>query len=147
MVEEKKVEDAGFEPRDGWQSELVSYLQEAPSNRTIVWYYDGIGNIGKSFFATSYRDRSVYLVTGGKNADIYYAYNYEEVVFFDLPRSRSESCPYDVMEAFKNGYFLSTKYECRPVRFKTPHVVVFANFMPDTSQLSFDRWDIREIKS
>lgn len=85
------------------------------------------------------------MVTGGKNQDIYYAYNYEQVVIFDLPRAKEEYVPYDVMESFKNGYFLSTKYECKPVRFNPPHVIIFANFHPDMTKLSYDRWEIKEI--
>jgi len=145
LIESSKIVSEELIPRDGWQTRLKEELDAPVDNRKIIWYYDATGNSGKSYFATKYRCKTAYLVTGGKNADIFYAYNYEEVVFFDLPRAKQEYVPYDVMESFKNGYFLSTKYECKPVRFNVPHVVVLCNFYPDTSKLSMDRWDIREI--
>lgn len=145
LINESKMELEELIPRDNWQLVLKTYLENEPDTRKIVWYYDVTGNSGKSYFATRYKDKTSYLVTGGKNQDIYYAYNYEEVVFFDLPRAKQEYVPYDVMESFKNGYFLSTKYECKPVRFKVPHVIVFSNFYPDTTKLSLDRWELHEI--
>ena len=66
-------------------------------------------------------------------------------MFFDLARSVQERVPYEVMENFKNGGFLNTKYESKWVKFKIPHVVVFANFLPDRLKLSEDRWNIIEI--
>lgn len=143
-IKESKVDVGELVPRD-WQINLKSELNEVPDNRKIIWYYDITGNSGKSYFSTRYREKTSYLVTGGKNTDIYYAYNYEEVIFFDLPRSKQDYVPYDVMESFKNGYFLSTKYEVKSVKFNVPHVVVFSNFYPEKTKLSADRWDIREI--
>lgn len=50
------------------------------------------------------------------------------------------------MESIKNGMFLSTKYlPKKKVLKETPHVVVFANFKPDTIKMSLDRWTIDEI--
>jgi len=123
-------------------------LSTTPMRRKVKWYFDANGNVGKSHFCRTYRDRNgqrPYVVTGGKHADIIYAYDYQRVVFFDFPRSMEERVPYEVLEAFKNGYFLSTKYEVRTVRFSVPHVVIFANFLPDTTKLSADRWDIITI--
>lgn len=145
LVEASKMVSENLVPRDNWQIILSEYLKQDADPRKVIWYYDVTGNSGKSYFSTHYREKTSYLVTGGKNQDIYYAYNYEQVVFFDLPRAKQDYVPYDVMEAFKNGYFLSTKYECKPVRFAVPHVVVFANFYPDVSKLSQDRWEIHEI--
>lgn len=135
-------------PQPGWQTILARDLSDEPDHRKIIWLSDPIGGTGKSTFVRRFgvRDRiNKYIITGGKHADIYYAYKYEKYVFFDLARARVDSVPYEVMENFKNGYFLSTKYEVRPVTFNTPHVVVFANFEPDRSQLSADRWDIRHL--
>jgi len=145
LLEASKVVIDDLIPRSGWQTDLSNILSEDAHSRRVLWYFDVTGNSGKSYFSTRYKTKSSYLVTGGKNQDIYYAYNYEQVVFFDLPRAKQEYVPYDVMESFKNGYFLSTKYECKPIRFNVPHVVVFANFYPDTTKLSLDRWDITEI--
>lgn len=143
-VEEAKVIRENFVARDGWQSELVQTLSEVADNRTINWIYDSTGNKGKSYFAKNYPGRTYY-VTGGKACDIFYGYEYEPVVFFDLARMKQEYVQYDVMEAFKNGQFYSTKYESKLVKFNVPHVVVFANFYPATQMLSADRWNIREI--
>jgi len=144
-IKESKVTSEVLVPRNNWQLILFEYLKQDADARKVIWYYDVTGNSGKSIFSTRYKDKTSYLVTGGKNQDIYYAYQYEEVVFFDLPRGKQDYVPYDVMESFKNGYFLSTKYECKPVRFNVPHVVVFANFYPYTTKLSMDRWEIHEI--
>lgn len=143
--EESKVTRQDLIPRDGWQSRLAEDLAATPDNRKIIWIYDIVGNSGKSYFATHFNAKTSYYVTGGRAADIYYGYQYEAVVFFDLARMKQDIVQYDVMESFKNGQFYSTKYECKNVKFNTPHVVVFANFYPDTTKLSADRWDIRDI--
>jgi len=143
-LEESRVQREEFIPRDGWQSELHELLETIPSSRTIHWFYDRVGNKGKSYFARNYKGRNYY-VTGGKAADIFYGYEYQPVVFFDLARMKQDIVQYDVMEAFKNGQFFSTKYESKLVKFNTPHVVVFANFYPSTEMLSEDRWNIKEI--
>lgn len=132
-----------FVPRPGWQSELVATLAESPHPRQILWYYDSVGNAGKSYFASQYQPS--YIITGGKHADIYYAYQFERTVFFDWPRDAEERFPYSTAESFKNGYFLSSKYEVKRVRFEVPHVVIFSNFLPDQSKLSLDRWEIKYI--
>lgn len=143
MFLEESVTRQEFIPRD-WQIELNAELCGPADNRKIIWYCDIAGNRGKSFFASNFSGNA-YVVNGGKAADIYYAYFYEPVVFFDLARQKEDIVAYDVMENFKNGYFLSTKYQVKRVKFNIPHVVVFANFMPDQSKLSADRWDIRVI--
>jgi len=144
-IEESKVTRTPLIPKDGWQSQLAEDLRSIPDARKVIWYCDLIGNSGKSYFATHYMEKTSYYITGGKATDIFYGYAYESVVFFDLARMKQEIVQYDVMENFKNGQFYSTKYECKNVKFNTPHVVVFANFLPDVTKLSADRWDIREI--
>ena len=123
-------------------------LNGEPSKRKVYWYWEPVGNTGKSYFSLNWSDaggRRGYVVTGGRHADILYAYEEEKVVFFDWARDSEDSFPYRVVEQFKNGYFLNTKYESCTRRFETPHVVVFANFGPDMSKLSMDRWEIKEI--
>lgn len=147
IIAEEAVPEHPLCPRPGWQVALVERLSNEPDPRQVHWYYDEAGNSGKSIFARRYRLRGErpYVITGGKHSDIYYAYARQPVVIFDWPRSQEEAFPYAVVETFKNGYFLSTKYESTPVFFKPPHVVVFANFYPDKSKLSADRWDIHTI--
>lgn len=144
-LEESKVTRENLIPRDGWQTQLAEDLRGSPDSRKITWIVDVTGNSGKSYFATHYTERPSYYITGGKAADIFYGFQYEEVVFFDLARMKQEYVQYDVMESFKNGQFYSTKYESKNVKFNTPHVVVFSNFEPDRAMLSHDRWDIRVI--
>lgn len=148
LVAEQNLVHATFKPRPGWQSGLAARLLHPADDRTISWYFDDVGASGKSCFSSGFRlgDGSApFVITGGRHSDIYFAYARQGVVIFDWPRSNEELFPYAVAEAFKNGYFLSTKYESVPVRFTPPHVVVFANFYPDKTKLSADRWDIHVI--
>lgn len=134
-----------FTPRFGWQLNLQQRLLEPAHDREVIWVVDPIGNTGKSTFARNWKDRESFIITGGRHQDIYYAYGRQPVVFFDLARVARDKVPYEVMENFKNGGFLSTKYESRWIKFEIPHVVVFANFQPERTSLSEDRWNIIEI--
>jgi len=139
----RRLEPVLYEPRGQWQLDLISYCHAPSHPRQVRWYYDEAGGSGKSYFCRNFG--LGYVITGGKHADIYYAYNQEPYVFFDWPRCAEESFPYGVVESFKNGYFLSTKYESAAVKFQPPIVIVFSNFRPDESKLSMDRWDIVAI--
>jgi len=142
---ETSVRTREFVARDGWQTTLSTYLSTEPDPRKIRFIVDPVGGLGKSTFVHGFRDQPKYVVTGGRHADIYYGYDYEPVIFFDLARSAHDKVPYEVMENFKNGYFLSTKYEVKRMKFNIPHVIVFMNFQPDMAQLSYDRYDIINI--
>lgn len=137
-----------FIPRAGWQSDLAAHLATEPDARKVSWYCDTTGNTGKSHFSHNYRHEGErpYVITGGKQADIFYGYAFQRVVIFDWARDAEDRFPYGVVEAFKNGYFLGTKYQSRPVEFQVPHVVIFSNFQPDLSKLSQDRWSIHNIR-
>lgn len=140
-----------LDPRPGWQSELFLDLATEPHPRTVRWYYDPVGGTGKSLFARRFSiggdpiHPRAYLITGGRFADIFHGYRNERVVFFDWARDNQETFPYSVVENFKNGYFLNTKYEVLSKYFNSPHVVIFANFEPDQTKLSQDRWIIKNI--
>lgn len=132
-------------PRPGWQHDLSALLEHDPDPRSVIWRWDQTGNCGKSYFAMHYSPSNSFVITGGKHADIHYAYSGQRVVFFDWARKNMDQFPYALVEQFKNGYFLVTKYESAPYRFRVPHVVVFANERPEWGALSSDRWDTIEI--
>lgn len=46
---------------------------------------------------------------------------------------------------YKISIFFSSKYESKMKVYPTPHVFVFSNISPDTSKLSFDRWDLFHV--
>lgn len=133
-------------PRLGWQFELSQRLEGQPSRRQVHWRWESVGNVGKSYYALHYKPANTFIITGGKHSDIHYSYGYQPYVFFDWARCAESTFPYGLVEQFKNGYFLSAKYESIPKRFPVPHVVVFANFEPDVTQMSLDRWDIEKIE-
>lgn len=139
---QRQLESVEFKPRDEWQFDLLAFCHSPSHPRQVRWYHDATGGLGKSYFCRTFGHRISYIITGGKHADIFYAYNHEPFVFFDWPRSAEDTFPYGVVEAFKNGYFLSTKYESVPVKFQPPIVIIFANFEPDLAKLSQDRWEI-----
>lgn len=131
-----------------WQTDLNNICSGAPDSRKVYWYFDEYGNTGKSFmvdYLVSQKGGIVF--TNGKMADIAYAYGFEPIVIFDLSRCQAEKIDniYMAVENFKNGRIFSPKYESQNKIFDVPHVVVFANFAPDRSKLSEDRWVVRHI--
>ncbi len=128
-----------------WQQDCVDKL-DAQCDRKITWYWDEDGNTGKSWLTDWLAiKRGAFIVTGGKFCDIAYAFNYQEVVVFDYARDQEDRFPYKLLEDFKNLRVFSSKYESIMKRAVSCHLIVFANFGPDRSKLSRDRWDVNKL--
>lgn len=132
-----------------WEKEILEYINEPADDRSIMWYWSEKGDTGKSKFAKHlYLTKPDTMVCIGKVSDIYYAISQSlKLLIVDIPRSRNEYMKniYTVLEEVKNGLVFSGKYESKVKCFDPPHVLVFANVAPDETQLSEDRWIIRNI--
>lgn len=136
-----------------WQTTLENEVLTTPNDRSIVWYTDFEGGQGKTFMARYLVANHSAIVLGGEAKDMFYGYNNENIVIFDLsygdtyegqvPWNRFD---YSAMEKIKDGILFNSKYESGMKFRKEPcHVIVFANGMPDQSKLAQDRWDIRML--
>lgn len=135
-------------PLKPWQQRLKDIMEGDVSDRYVYWLYDAVGGAGKSFMSGYLQTHySAFIVSGGKVCDLAHAYNGEPIVVFDLPRTIADHCDhvYTMIEKFKDGCIFSGKYESHTKVFDVPHVVVFANFEPDFSKLSKDRWQFSSI--
>ena len=131
-------EDTVLQP---WQR-LARRLLLDQSDRTVLWIYDPLGDTGKSYLAKYLKATlpSCILLESGKKADLANAFSNEEVVIFDYTRSMETTINYSILENFKNGYLFSPKYNSSVKQFKSCKVMCLANFVPDLSKLSQDRW-------
>lgn len=138
-----------------WQKEMFEKLiNEKPNDRTIYWIYENEGNTGKSSFVKYLViHHNAVFCDGGKKSDlINLIYNSDmidnNIVLFDIPRSTAGNVSYSTLESIKNGLVCNTKYETGYKAFNPPHIVCFANFMPENPEkLSNDRWRIYEINN
>lgn len=138
-------------PLRPYQAEVEALYHTIPDDRTIHWYWEPTGHMGKSWFmkymAIKYPGTCLG-ISCAKSADIVTMANEEiEMYIFDFPRSSEGFAPYNAMEQLKNGYVcdgkLKKKVEVKI--FPPPHIVCFANWPPDKSTLSADRWKVTEI--
>jgi hypothetical protein len=140
---------------------LEQILSSTPDSRTVDWLVDPVGNTGKSSFARAYvsteptdaiimkmdnHDRMelafIYKITSYRDR-----YNKDpKIVFFDFPRATDQKkvmAATALMEDAKSGH-LETTFggKHREVQISNVHIVVLANFAPDLSVLSVDRWRV-----
>lgn len=135
-----------------WQKDIEKITLQEPDDRKIYWYWDAIGNIGKSaFIKYMIVKHNILFCSGGKHSDIMnlvFNQNMNDCncVIFDIPRANRGHISYASLESIKNGMVCNTKYETGVKIFNSPHLFVFANFPPDDKdQLSDDRWVITEL--
>ncbi len=134
-----------------WQKDIIRLLKEEPDNRTINWYWEKIGKMGKSALARHLIIKHNALVVGGCARDILYGIsefikkNELKIVIIDIARSQFNKISYNAIEQIKNGFFYNTKYESGMTVFNAPHVIVFANDEPDYDMMSRDRWNTVHI--
>lgn len=133
-----------------WQTTLMTNVSGPSDPRKIMWYWDNKGSTGKSFMA-NYLGllHGATILTGGRYPDMAYIYSQKptKIVLFDLSRTTEDylKAVYSMAEHLKSGRIVSTKYESRTVWTGNPHVVVFANFKPDPTVWSIDRYDITQL--
>lgn len=130
-----------------FQKQIVEMIEKEPDDRTIVWIYESKGNVGKTQLCKYLSNKYNAIPLEGKKNDILFcAAQYpSEVYIYDLERSMEDYVSYASIEKIKNGYFMCSKYESKPIIRNSPHVIIMSNFLPDTSQLSLDRWRIYTI--
>lgn len=130
-----------------WQKQVLDICKTDPNGRTINWYWDGLGNKGKTWLAKHLALQQQACVLGnGKKNDIAHAVNSKaRIVVFILPRDVEGRIAYGAIEQICDGMIFSGKYQSTCKIFDPPHVFVFANFMPERHQMSLDRWNIVEI--
>lgn len=137
-----------------FQQEIVDITKTKPDNRTIHWYWESTGNVGKTslakYLCKLYKDEAIYL--SGKAGDIKCAIAAHinsgkrlKVAIFGFTRTMEEYVSYEAIEAIKDGIFFNGKYESGMVMYNPPHVICLGNFAPKTEKLSNDRWNIIQI--
>lgn len=149
----KGFESSALRP---WQQDLLDVVTDNPHPRQILWIWEKDGNTGKSWLAnylgTLY---SACVLNAGRKTDMAYIYSQKPapIVIFDLPRTTEASedrkhildGTYSLAEDLKNGRITSTKYESKTIFFSTPHVIFFANFEPDYTKWSSDRYAVKNL--
>lgn len=133
-----------------WQTGLLGVLHDTVCPRKIHWMWESSGNVGKSWmtrYLLAMEDCTV--LTEGKKTDMAYIFAKKptKIVVIDLCRTNTEFLNgiYSLAENLKNGYIVSSKYDSTGVVFEIPHVVIFANFEPDYTKWSADRYNVVEI--
>lgn len=130
-----------------WQQDIIKIIEAEPDDRKVYWFWETVGNIGKTTFCKYLS--AVYgavPIEGKKNDILYCAAEFEaDIYIMDIERSMEDYISYGAIEKIKNGYFMCAKYESKPIIRNPPHLLIFANFKPNIDELSLDRWVIREL--
>lgn len=128
-----------------WQTDLINIIKSEPDDRKIHWRWEPTGGCGKTTFAKHLVLKyNAFFAVGGKK-DVFHAYDKQQIVILDIPRSFENYVSYDAIEQLKNGMLFSGKYNSQMKIFNPPHLIIFANFPPNESALSADRWDIVQL--
>lgn len=140
-------------PDRGYQKYILNLISQPPDDRTINWFWEDVGGVGKSSFCKYliHKNDACYLTEGKKSDIMNMVYNYVlekylDLVVVDIPRSNT-NISYKSLEEIKNGIISNTKYETGTKIINSPHIIVFANWAPDVSKMSADRWNIHKIDS
>ena len=136
-----------------WQKDIIKIMDTEPDDRKVFWFWDEIGNIGKTqFIKYCIVKHKILYCNGGKMSDIMnlvFNQNMDETttVMFNIPRANEGHVSYSALESIKDGLVCNTKYETGVKVFNSPHLFVFANFPPsDETKLSKDRWVITNLR-
>lgn len=130
-----------------WQEWCKNILLAPVDDRVVYWLYDYVGNSGKSDFTLHMiLNYNIVCYDSGKK-DILYSHKDNDKVIFDLSRTQEGYVSYDAIECLKKGFAFSGKYESGMKLFPKCTILIFANWLPDTTKLSEDRWVIRDIRN
>jgi len=128
-----------------WQQSVKTYCTESvPNDRTINWIVDPPGNKGKTQFIKfmTIKHNATPLISG-RGGDVARCLGDNPIIcLVNVPRTAENSGTfnYTILEQIKDGLVFDSKYESRVRVFNSPHIWVFANWPPNLSTMSQDRW-------
>lgn len=135
-----------------WNTYMRELLDTEPDGRSIYWFWSEKGKTGKTQFTRwMVKNKGACFATGGKYTDVMnlvYHTNMDECncVIFNIPKG-STNVSYSALESIKDGLVCNMKSHTNGSKiFNPPHLIVFANFYPDTSQMMSDRWIINCLR-
>lgn len=142
-----------YESYRPWQKSLHDMIVGVkPHDRDIYLIVDQIGGSGKSTFAKtlSYRHNAEVIPLGLTSAQMKSAIVGEgekDIYILDLPRNNKSYVEiFDTIEEIKRGFILSCFHgKLKKLYMNRPHVVCFANEMPNLTLLSMDMWRVYSI--
>lgn len=141
-----------------WQKDVVDLLENEADDRSINWIYDPVGNNGKTSLLKYlvYHKKAIF-TTGGKNGDVinlifnnkeYMLESENSIVLWNLPRTiEADYISYNAIESIKDGLISNNKFECGSFICPNPHVLIFANCLPNMKTMTKDRWKIFTIEN
>ncbi len=135
-----------------WQLDILELIKTQPNDRTLHWYWESIGNVGKTVFAKYLCDKLHGVIIPPKRSDAWHFIAkllndgiLVDLLIIDIPRHDLDFVNYGALEKIKDGFFASGKYKTASCIFQCPHVIVFANSPPDEYKMSADRWKTIQI--
>lgn len=139
-------------PLLAWQQAVAEWAGTETHDREIVWIYDLVGGCGKDFMTkwlVWHKGAGFVRYGSTKHCLNVVANNPKDLWVVNLTRTKPQDYDsnevYATIESIKDGFFFVPHYEGKMVMQKIPKVVVFANFAPDQSMLSKDRWNIVQL--
>lgn len=133
----------------GWQLKVMEIIKKEPDERTIHWFHEPKGGIGKTTLCKYLCVKHGAIMLTGKSNDMYHQLSKMKdinLVIVDIPRSSKDYINYGAIEQIKNGLIFSGKYEGKQLIFDCPHVICFANETPNFEKMSNDRWNVIDIE-
>lgn len=139
-----------------YQKYILNIIKDEPDDRTIYWFYETNGNVGKTCFTKYLCSEKNALCLSGKSADVKHGVvswldkksTTPSLIVYDIPRSFcNEFLNYESLESIKSMMFYSGKFEGAMINGPPCHLIIFSNELPNIKKLSIDRWKIFKIKS
>lgn len=144
-----------------WQKCLRTLLEQDPDPRSIIWVFEPRGNSGKTTFMNNWKlahSDITAIIANGKKADMKHSASKtpnRRYIFIDLARSMEgevkdevhdrDRVNFEAIEELKSGSFDTSKYDSHYSAGDLCHIVLFANWLPDFTRISHDRWIVGSI--
>lgn len=133
-----------------WQQKVIDVIEGEVDERTIHWFWEATGNVGKSFLSTYLMACKDAVIVNGMGGDFAHMLKNQmlrlgkmpEIIVIDIPRKQAANISYSKLEEISNGVVTSTKYESDVIALDPVHKIVFANFPPTYEDMSIDRFKV-----
>lgn len=149
--EKKPLRIFSYDQLYEWQKNIVDMCKTEPDDRSIYWYWEPEGNIGKTQLIKHivYYFKNATYACCSKSADILtLADENINIYLLNFVRTSDNNfAPYTAIEQLKDGLISDSKLKkkTRNILMNSPHVICFANWPPKIEALSKDHWKVTNL--